>query len=194
MAFSKTGRCARRPSAASEEITGSLGMDMQRRMVGFHQDDASDWVAELACGHTQHVRHRPPFTLRPWVLTPEGRAKRVGQALDCVLCDRGEMPQGHAPYQRTAMFHRKTIPAGLLHRHTTKAGVWAIIHVVSGSLEYFESGDAEETRRLLSAGEVAVVRPESEHRVAAVGEVELFVEFWRAAPTRPLNGPPGAGN
>ena len=30
-------------------------------ITGFHQDAAGDWVAELACGHAQHVRHRPPW-------------------------------------------------------------------------------------------------------------------------------------
>jgi hypothetical protein len=33
---------------------------MQRRIIGFHQDDAQEWVADLACGHQQHVRHTPP--------------------------------------------------------------------------------------------------------------------------------------
>jgi hypothetical protein len=32
-----------------------------RPIVGFHQDEHQDWVAELSCGHNQHVRHRPPF-------------------------------------------------------------------------------------------------------------------------------------
>jgi len=36
---------------------------------GFHQDEDSDWVAALECGHSQHVRHDPPWMERPWVLT-----------------------------------------------------------------------------------------------------------------------------
>jgi hypothetical protein len=28
--------------------------------VGYHQDEEQNWVAELSCGHQQHVRHRPP--------------------------------------------------------------------------------------------------------------------------------------
>ena len=57
-----------------------------RSIVGFHQDEHGDWVAELFCGHTQHVRHRPPWELRPWVETAEGRLKRVGGTLLCVKC------------------------------------------------------------------------------------------------------------
>lgn len=59
---------------------------MKRRIVGFHQDAAGDWIADLECGHTQHVRHQPPWTLRPWVLTEEGRAGFLGQELVCVKC------------------------------------------------------------------------------------------------------------
>jgi hypothetical protein len=57
-------------------------------IIGFHQDAEGEWIAELACGHTQHVRHRPPWQLRAWVTTEMGRAERVGQTIDCPLCDR----------------------------------------------------------------------------------------------------------
>ena len=33
---------------------------MQQAIVGFHLDEENHWVAELACGHGQHVRHDPP--------------------------------------------------------------------------------------------------------------------------------------
>ena len=61
---------------------------MRRRITGFHQDDERHWVAELECGHTQHVRHDPPWQVRPWVVTEAGRRGRLGTALDCVECDR----------------------------------------------------------------------------------------------------------
>jgi hypothetical protein len=60
---------------------------VEQPIVGFHQDEKGDWVAELACGHGQHVRHRPPFTLRPWATTEEGRRSKLGARLECVLCD-----------------------------------------------------------------------------------------------------------
>ena len=63
---------------------------VEQQIVGFHQDDAGDWVAELACGHGQHIRHNPPFRLAPWVLEEAGRAGRVGTVLECPLCDRPE--------------------------------------------------------------------------------------------------------
>jgi len=60
---------------------------MRRSIVGFRQDEEGDWVAELACGHRQHVRHRPPWQLRPWVVEAESRQARIGTPLDCPLCD-----------------------------------------------------------------------------------------------------------
>ncbi|SFL99734.1 DUF3565 domain-containing protein [Marinobacter zhejiangensis] len=63
---------------------------MQQSIVGFHRDDEQHWVAELACGHGQHVRHDPPWINRPWVITAEGRKQRLGTPLNCVKCDRGE--------------------------------------------------------------------------------------------------------
>jgi Protein of unknown function (DUF3565) len=52
-------------------------------IVGFHQDELGDWVAELQCGHNQHVRHRPPWCERPWVLAGKGRRTFWGHELSC---------------------------------------------------------------------------------------------------------------
>lgn len=59
----------------------------EQKIIGFHQDEYGDWVADLACGHTQHVRHRPPWELRPWVTSEEGRRAHLGKTLRCVRCD-----------------------------------------------------------------------------------------------------------
>jgi len=59
---------------------------MLRHITGFHQDEEHHWVADLECGHGQHVRHRPPWEVRPWVLTEEGRQKMVGTTLRCMIC------------------------------------------------------------------------------------------------------------
>jgi hypothetical protein len=61
--------------------------DMVQRIIAFHQDEAGDWVADLACGHGQHVRHQPPFMNRPWVLTAAGREQHEGTTLNCKKCD-----------------------------------------------------------------------------------------------------------
>ncbi len=65
---------------------------MNRPITGFHRDADSDWVAELACGHFQHVRHKPPWIQRPWVVSEEGRASMLGTLLDCKKCESGAPP------------------------------------------------------------------------------------------------------
>jgi hypothetical protein len=62
---------------------------MDQPITGFHLDEVSHWVAELACGHFQHVRHNPPWVERPWVITEAGRANMLGQQLNCKKCDAG---------------------------------------------------------------------------------------------------------
>ena len=59
---------------------------MNQPIVGYHLDDVGDWVADLACGHGQHVRHQPPFFSRPWVLMQEARSRQIGQLLFCKHC------------------------------------------------------------------------------------------------------------
>jgi hypothetical protein len=68
---------------------------VSRPIVGFHQDAEGHWVAELACGHTQHVRHDPPWQNRPWVTSAKGRATQLGARLWCVRCAQDADP--HAP-------------------------------------------------------------------------------------------------
>ena len=65
---------------------------MQQAIVGFHLDEdlaqqCCSWVADLACGHTQHVRHDPPWQNRPWVLTEQGRKEKLGVMLECKKCE-----------------------------------------------------------------------------------------------------------
>jgi hypothetical protein len=63
---------------------------VRRAIVGFELDEVGDWIALLACGHRQHVRHRPPWQERPWVLTTEGRQGRLGSPLECAECDQSD--------------------------------------------------------------------------------------------------------
>ena len=60
---------------------------MKRKIRDFTVDDEGHWVALLACGHRQHVRHDPPLTQRPLVLTAEGRSKLIGYELECRTCN-----------------------------------------------------------------------------------------------------------
>jgi len=60
---------------------------IQQTIIGFSQDEEGHWIAHLLCGHTQHVRHDPPWQVREWTQTEAGRAARVGHNLRCILCE-----------------------------------------------------------------------------------------------------------
>jgi len=60
---------------------------MQSTIIGFELDEDGYWVALLGCGHRQHMRHKPPFIERPWVIDQTSREAMIGQPIDCPLCD-----------------------------------------------------------------------------------------------------------
>jgi tellurite methyltransferase len=150
---------------------------LKRSITGFHQDQESHWVAALDCGHHQHTRHDPPFFQRPWVTTEEGRRLHLGSQLNCILCDRQEIPDGYVPYRRTTTFMSDAIPAGLQSKHSLKAGVWGIIHVLAGRLRYCIH-EPLNRETILESGSTAVIIPEVEHEVHPLNGAEFFIEFW----------------
>jgi len=64
---------------------------MKQRIIDFHRDEHGDWVADLECGHGQHVRHDHPWSERPGVVTQKGRERMLGETLACKKCDE-ELP------------------------------------------------------------------------------------------------------
>ena len=151
---------------------------MQRKITGFHPDPQNDWVADLACGHGQHVRHNPPFENRPWVVTADGRAAKLGVTLNCVRCDALELPDDFRPYKRTAVFQAESVPAGLTSAHATKPGVWAKIQVLAGRLRYVVTEPIDQVF-LLDSEQVGIIAPEVVHSVQPEGAVRFYVEFYR---------------
>ncbi|MFK7701207.1 DUF3565 domain-containing protein [Pseudomonas caspiana] len=43
-------------------------------------------MAILSCGHTQHLRHQPPWQSRAWVLDPQQRLQKIGEGFHCGWC------------------------------------------------------------------------------------------------------------
>ena len=86
------------------------------------------------------------------------------------------IPKHVKAYRRSLAFTEKTVPASLLKHHTTKEGVWGLIQIESGQLEYIIEGDE---KYLLSRETFGVIEPEKPHRVKLVGQVSFFVEFYQ---------------
>jgi predicted cupin superfamily sugar epimerase len=108
-------------------------------IAGFHRDEAGDWVAELACGHGQHMRHQPPWQQRPWVLDPEQRGARVGASIECPLCDRSRAEElirllGLMPHPERGHFvetYRAPLVIGGLPHGAPRAASTAIYFLIA---------------------------------------------------------------
>ena len=87
------------------------------------------------------------------------------------------LPPGVAAYRRTPTFDQDSVPAGLRDAHSTKAGVWGRIVVLSGRLRYELAGGAAAFE--LTPDQPGIIEPEVEHRVQAEGAVSFYVEFLR---------------
>ena len=144
----------------------------------FHQDEESHWVADLECGHSQHVRHRPPIEVREWVLTEEGRRGRIGASLPCRLCRMPRLPVAASEYKRTPIFDATTTPAGLRKSHTTKAGVWGEIVVLAGRVLYVIESE-EDASFVLRPGVPGAIAPEAPHHVVPYDDARFCVRFLR---------------
>jgi tellurite methyltransferase len=151
---------------------------MERPIVEFGLGDDGDLVAILSCGHSQHVRHNPPFINRPWTATAAGRSGMIGKPLNCVRCDNFELPDHFIPYKRTTEFNEESVPAALRKDHSTKTGVWAKITVTRGKLLYRIPALGKETE--LSVDRLGIVLPEVLHNVEPLGSASFFVEFYKA--------------
>lgn len=89
-----------------------------------------------------------------------------------------ELPPGLVAYSRSPEFDQDTLPAALQRDHNTKAGTWALIHVVEGELLYRIHEPPSET--VLRPGQPGVVQPQQTHEVHPIGRIRMFVEFYRA--------------
>ena len=87
---------------------------MTSPIAGFHADAEGHWVAELACGHNQHMRHDPSWQNRPWVLTEEGRQAFIGTEIPCTQCERPSRMMSMEPIGtvRTPYTDTSQIPKG----------------------------------------------------------------------------------
>lgn len=149
---------------------------MERAIAGYHLDPDGDWVAELTCGHDQHVRHRPPFQLRPWVVDADGRRARLGTPLECPRCDRAELPEGLPLVRTTAEWDEHTMPAGLRRAHRVASGTWGRITVREGRLRFVSGKPALDVE--LGPQDVQAIAPDVEHEVRPLGSVRFSIDFF----------------
>ena len=149
---------------------------MLRTIVGFVADEVGDWVARLDCHHRQHVRHRPPFRVAPWVDDAAERDRRIGTRLDCPLCDRCEIPEGLTVMRTTATWDECTMPDALRRDHRVASGTWGRLRVESGSLRFVARTEPI-TDVMVAANTAQGIPPDVEHHVEPQGRARFAIDF-----------------
>ena len=91
---------------------------------------------------------------------------------------RTDWPDTLRPYRRTPEFDESNTPKALQHRHSTRSGTWAQLHVLAGELLFRDLESGHEER--LPVGVHRVIYPERPHEVGLIGPVRFFVEFCTA--------------
>ena len=87
------------------------------------------------------------------------------------------LPDNITEYKRTKVFTEKTIPKALLNFHNTKEGVWGVITVEQGQLEYQIVDTVE--KYILSPQQSGIVEPTVVHKIKPLGKVLVYVIFYR---------------
>jgi tellurite methyltransferase len=145
-------------------------------MTGFRRDDDGVWVAELSCLHSQHIRHEPPFREAPWIEDDDERARRVGQPLDCPLCDRAELPDGLRPTRTTATWDASSVPAALRRDHRVAAGTWGLLEVEEGEVRFRAETDPP-IDAVVTPDRPQPIPPELDHHVEPAEGARFHVTF-----------------
>jgi tellurite methyltransferase len=152
---------------------------MDRAIIGFHQDEEGNWVADLDCGHRQHLYHRPPFQLRSWVLTEHGRSSRLGTALACPLCERAELPERVRLLRGSPQWDQHSMPERLRQRDRLPRGVWGLLGVSEGELRVW-LGTSPPRALTLPVGSTQVIPPLVEYEIEPVGEARFELDMLQA--------------
>ena len=149
---------------------------MHRAMTGFRRDDDGAWVAELSCLHSQHIRHDPPFREAAWIEDDEERARRIGQPLECPLCDRAELPESLEPKRTTATWDASTMPAALRRSHRVAAGTWGLLEVEAGEVRFHADTDPP-IDVVVTPAKPQPIPPELDHHIEPNDDARFHVTF-----------------
>ena len=89
-----------------------------------------------------------------------------------------KLPETVAEYARTKVYDQNTVPAKLTAMHETKTGVWGIIEVQEGVLEYHILCDPPEHHQL-TRQTPGIIEPAMPHYVTPKGAVRFQVIFLK---------------
>lgn len=151
---------------------------MDRRILRIHVESANACVVDLECGHSRHVRDRPPLETHPWVRDADQRLARIGATIECGSCDALARPPSARRYREGPPWTAATLPAGLRKRHELKAGVWGELVVVTGRARLRYAAPIDRQVEIV-AGQSGSIPPEVSHELELLDDATVRVDFYR---------------
>lgn len=149
---------------------------MKRPIIGYGTDAENDGFAILDCGHCQHIRHRPPFVNRPWATTPEGRQRFLGHPLDCVRCDRLELPNAEMlETDQAASAHAGNVPVAGWNE--LESGQWAQVLPEQGELRCQMPTLDVDVR--ITPTVPGIIPPQTAYRLVPAADARFHIEVYR---------------
>ena len=88
------------------------------------------------------------------------------------------LPDGVEKYAESPLFTERSAPDKLMSKHNLKAGVWGLLSVSAGRLEY-HMPRSDDQFFVVEEGDQVVIEPTEVHFVTPIGPVEFKVEFYR---------------
>ena len=162
---------------------------MRRVMVGFHQDEDGDWVADCRpstpsmSGIGRRSRSGPGW----W--RSSGRAAQVGSELDCPPVRPGRVARGApgGPHGRP-LRRRHGARAALRRQHRVAERTWGRLRVDEGSVLFSLAGDPPLNLQVAAGGEQPMP-PGMDHALTVDGPVR----WWSSSSSSEPAGQTGSG-
>lgn len=151
---------------------------MEKKIVDFHVDEQGDWVADLECGHTQHVRHNPPWINRPWVLEEEGRKRSLGALLDCLKCNMPTMPERVHRVECSEVFDQQALVNQYSGMQKNDHDCWIKVVVSEGELVYQQVADKTKGY-VIDSNFSAVIMPNEIFSLSPKGHVLFQFHYYQ---------------
>lgn len=158
---------------------------MQRRVVRVRRDEHGERIADLDCMHTQPLGRTRDLGRRARQEDPSpatgsaGDSGLISSPLECLRCDRAELPCGLTVVRTAGPFDETNVPAGLRRAHRVAEGVWGRLQVLEGSVGFRMEGVVPVLERQVLAGEGQPIPPGAVHELQLAGPVRLCVDFLR---------------
>ena len=86
------------------------------------------------------------------------------------------LPKTLRPFSRTKTFAHDSVPKKLLQNHDTRAGIWAVLNVENGEIQYtIEDNEVV----ILSKNVPGVIEPTVTYHIKPLGKASFYIEFYK---------------